>query len=217
MRGERTKDERQPGAAPGRSEATRARLLEAATRAFARYGLRKTSIDAVAELAGVSRQHVYNHWSSKEALFTAAVESLQVESLESALQSTREVRAAGGDAIDEVVAAVVRRTLAFADSLKGSPHLDELLDERNRLSGELLRKRRHECREKLAALVAERRSAGKFQLPRSESSARFIDDAFVFAAGLQGVGETDLERFCAHLERLLRLHVAGLHVAANSK
>lgn len=49
-------------------------LLGAAAQVFARYGYRKTSLDQVARAAGWSRQGLYVHFASKEALFQATVE-----------------------------------------------------------------------------------------------------------------------------------------------
>jgi TetR/AcrR family transcriptional regulator, regulator of autoinduction and epiphytic fitness len=48
-------------------------LLEAALTVFARHGYRKTSMDDVAQAAGVSRQGLYLHFETKEDLFRAAV------------------------------------------------------------------------------------------------------------------------------------------------
>ena len=50
-----------------------ARLLDAATRLFARFGFDKTSIDDIAREAGVSKGAVYLHWPSKDALFEATL------------------------------------------------------------------------------------------------------------------------------------------------
>lgn len=48
-------------------------LLEAALEVFARHGYRKTSMEDVAQTAGVSRQGLYLHFPTKEDLFRAAV------------------------------------------------------------------------------------------------------------------------------------------------
>src|SRR4051794_30101091 len=44
------------------------RLLDAATRLFARFGFDKTSVDDIARAAGVSKGAVYLHWPSKFSL-----------------------------------------------------------------------------------------------------------------------------------------------------
>jgi len=62
-------------ARPGRpkSEEKRAAIMEAATDLFLGRGLAATSMDAVAERAGVSKQTVYSHFGSKEELYGACI------------------------------------------------------------------------------------------------------------------------------------------------
>jgi AcrR family transcriptional regulator len=52
----------------------RATLLEAARGAFAEAGYHETSLDAVAERAGVSKALLYEHFSSKRELYVAILE-----------------------------------------------------------------------------------------------------------------------------------------------
>src|ERR1700722_18928046 len=49
------------------------RLLAAALRVFGRYGFRKASMDEIARSADISRQGLYLRFTSKDALFRAAV------------------------------------------------------------------------------------------------------------------------------------------------
>lgn len=63
------KDASGAGEAGGRREA----ILDAATGVFLRYGFRKTSMDDVARAVGLSRQGIYLHFASKEALFEAVM------------------------------------------------------------------------------------------------------------------------------------------------
>jgi len=56
-------------------------ILEAAARAFARYGFRKTTMGDVVREAGVARGTVYKHFSDKEELFQAVLGSEAAEVL----------------------------------------------------------------------------------------------------------------------------------------
>lgn len=66
---------RASGGRPTREEAVRrdARLLEVATRLFMERGFDGTSIDAVAETAGISKPTVYARYHDKRDLFTAVL------------------------------------------------------------------------------------------------------------------------------------------------
>lgn len=59
-----------------RGQATRAHLIEVATRLFATQGYDGTSIEAVLAETGVSRGSLYHHFPGKEALFLAVLEDL---------------------------------------------------------------------------------------------------------------------------------------------
>lgn len=56
------------------SEETRRRLMAAAMRSVARYGLEKTSLNDIAREAGCVRQTVYNHFKNADAVILAALE-----------------------------------------------------------------------------------------------------------------------------------------------
>jgi AcrR family transcriptional regulator len=59
-----------------RGQATRAHLVDVATRLFAANGYEGTSIKAVLADAGVSRGSLYHHFPGKEALFWAVLEGV---------------------------------------------------------------------------------------------------------------------------------------------
>lgn len=59
-----------------RGQATRAHLIEVATRLFAERGYEGTSIEAVLAESGVSRGSLYHHFPGKDALFLAVLEDI---------------------------------------------------------------------------------------------------------------------------------------------
>lgn len=71
-----------------RSEETRARLLEAASRLFSQYGYDATSVADLSLAAGVSKGAFYHHFSSKQAIFIALLESW-LDGLEIGFRETR--------------------------------------------------------------------------------------------------------------------------------
>src|SRR5947199_357141 len=59
-----------------RGRATRAHVIEVATRLFTAHGYDGTSIEAVQAESGVSRGSLYHHFPGKEALFLAVLEEV---------------------------------------------------------------------------------------------------------------------------------------------
>jgi len=61
------------------SKAKRQQIVKAALETFLQYGYEGTSMNRVAEKAGVIKQTIYSHFRDKEGLFTAIIESLTLE------------------------------------------------------------------------------------------------------------------------------------------
>jgi TetR/AcrR family transcriptional regulator, mexJK operon transcriptional repressor len=62
-----------PGRPPGGSELKKAAIVRAALRLFVQDGFARTSVDAIAEEAGVSKRTIYNHYGDKESLFVSVI------------------------------------------------------------------------------------------------------------------------------------------------
>src|SRR5215475_859122 len=61
------------GRPPGGSEDKRAAIVQATLELFLRDGYARTSVDAIAAEAGVSKRTVYNHYGDKENLFLSVI------------------------------------------------------------------------------------------------------------------------------------------------
>jgi AcrR family transcriptional regulator len=83
-------------------------VLAVALEVFGRYGFRKASLEDVARSAGISRQGLYLHFASKEALFRAAVR----QELDTALDEVSR-------RLDEEGAGLDRRVVAALDAWLG--------------------------------------------------------------------------------------------------
>lgn len=72
-----------------RGKATRAQLVQDATRLFASRGYDGTSIETVLAESGVSRGSLYHHFKSKEALFLAVMEDAGVRATQPTVEAMR--------------------------------------------------------------------------------------------------------------------------------
>jgi len=61
------------------AEATKARILEAAKREFAKNGLGGARVDVIAEKARANKRMIYHYFDSKEGLFQTVLENAYVE------------------------------------------------------------------------------------------------------------------------------------------
>jgi AcrR family transcriptional regulator len=83
-------------------EATRRAVLAAARAAFGSQGYAQTSVDGIAAAARVTKGAVYHHFSSKEALFRAVYDAVEIEALGRALAARDSER----PAVDQIVTMV---------------------------------------------------------------------------------------------------------------
>ena len=107
----------------------RDRILDAAMAVFRRHGFRRSSIEQAAEAAGLTRQALYHHFKSKEALFRAVIERLHENALAAEIAAANAEEKAGGSLADILIAGITTRLRLFIASFDGSPHIEELFSE----------------------------------------------------------------------------------------
>jgi AcrR family transcriptional regulator len=112
--------------------ARQAAIIEAATGIFLRYGFKKTSMDDVARAVGISRQALYLHFQTKEALFKAMV----AHALEAMRAEARSALAREDIDIEERVLGAFE---AMHGKGIGTEHLDELIATTAALVGPVVR------------------------------------------------------------------------------
>lgn len=96
-----------------RAERTRQRILDAAAQCFAASGFSRTTVEAIAASAGVSKALVYHHFRAKEAIFEELLERTLTEWAR--VGRIDEHLTAGATVVD-ALAGMVRASLAYARS-----------------------------------------------------------------------------------------------------
>ena len=186
----------------------KAHILNAAQVVFARHGFRQTSMSMVAEAAGLSRQALYHHFASKEALFAALVDALYEAGLEAARSAATRATGSAGDVIAGVL---IAQHQVLGSSLSGSPFMAELLEESARQCGPAVathtRRFDKELEALCARLIRERRLA-----VRSGTTARDVAELVTMAskgAKAQHMGDGDT-RYARALTRMISVICTGL-------
>nr|WP_161600633.1 TetR/AcrR family transcriptional regulator [Mycolicibacterium hodleri] len=112
-------------------EDPKAQIVEAGSRCLVKLGLERTSLSAIAREAGVSRQTIYNHFTSREEIIGAAIERAATEASTRIISEARKNSTAAGFVVDLCMAAIeeFRRNPAISPML---PALDDP-DARNRV------------------------------------------------------------------------------------
>ncbi|MBZ9937662.1 TetR/AcrR family transcriptional regulator [Mesorhizobium sp. BR1-1-16] len=155
--------------------AKRQSIIEAAEDAFASDGFAGASIDAIALVAGVARQTVYNHYRDKETLFAAVVAAMA----ERANAGFYRTLASFPDQPDDLAAALS----AFAERLirnclcnRDCDALRRLVERDGERHPALFATWRSEGPDRLAALIGDRLKGlaqeGRLELDLPERAAR---------------------------------------------
>ncbi|MFT4571033.1 MAG: TetR/AcrR family transcriptional repressor of mexJK operon [Hyphomicrobiaceae bacterium] len=192
-----------------RVEDTHRALLDAARSHITRYGYRRTSMQAVAREAGVSRAALYLHFENKEALFRSLANELQDQIYFAAKE------AAGTDlSLTEKLAAIFQAKMgAWGALLDSTEHGSELTDENNRLCGDLSAKSGARFRRLLASVIRDANKAKQIDL---RAVALSVDAAVgLVLAAVMGIeacagGRLSPAVYRRELSRMLAVIVRGL-------
>ena len=119
------------GATAASDPVKRDQILAAATRVFLASGYGGTSMDAIAEAAGVSKQTVYSHFGGKDALFGAIVRKKCGQLLEPLRMPPQTPRSPGGDP-QTVLSGVAQRFLELILAAENMAHYRAVVAESRR-------------------------------------------------------------------------------------
>ena len=97
----------------------RERILNSAANVFSQYGYRLASMELVAQACGLTRQALYHHFDSKEALFRAVIEAVHETALEAERAAAAREERAGKGLADVMVAQLQARYRYLFERLKG--------------------------------------------------------------------------------------------------
>lgn len=125
---------RRTGKPAERSEERRRRAVVAATELFHRYGFRRTSMDLLAEEAGLAKATLYAYFDDKEAVFRAVVEDVGDRILARATEASE----ADGTLTERLTAMLDAKIVHVFELVERSPHAKDIVEAQSRLSGEIV-------------------------------------------------------------------------------
>jgi len=184
----------------------RERIINAAFTLFGRYGFRRTSMEDIASEAGLSRAALYLQFRNKEDIFRDLAGGLHEEALlqaEAALDNAQPLA-------ERLRASVEAKTLRMMEIAYASPHGSELMDEKNRLCGDVATDSERRFQEMLTRAFSRADEAREIDLAMAGLSAPEAADVFSRAVqGLKGP-EVTTDAYRTRLASLVKVFVAGL-------
>ena len=131
----------------------------AATAAFLRYGFKKTSMDDVAQAAGVSRQGLYLYFDTKDFLFREALQYL----VSHMISTARSVAEDGNLSLRDRLLGVFEAVHGSAFQSASPEHAFELLQSAQSADGALLVQLDRDLMGIVAALLTEAGAADRWE------------------------------------------------------
>jgi AcrR family transcriptional regulator len=178
--------------APGSPQ--REAILMAATATFLRYGFKKTSMDDVAQAAGVSRQGLYLYFETKDVLFREALQYL----VSHMISTARSVAEDGNLSLRDRLLGVFEAVHGSAFQSASPEHAFELLQSAQSADGALLVQLDRDLMGIVAALLAEAGAADRWE-EAGVTVAELSEQLLMSAKGIKASVDT----LTAYRERML--------------
>jgi AcrR family transcriptional regulator len=188
-------------------------------RVFRRHGFRRSSIEQAAEEAGLTRQALYHHFPSKEALFRAVIERLYEQGLAAEITAAMAAEEEGLELAEILVAEIGARMQTMFASLEGSPHIEELFSEHLAQARDLYQSYSTRFADEIAATIARVCRKRKLTL---ESGITVRELARCVEMAIHGTKSAypsmqPLDAFLKQVETMLRMLIAGAMAPAAKK
>jgi AcrR family transcriptional regulator len=192
--------------------ASRERIIDSAAKVFGQHGYRLASMELVAQESGLTRQALYHHFPTKEALFRAVIEAVYESAFEAERAAGLKQEKAGKGLADILAAQLEARFRYLFELIKGSAQVEELLSEQQRQTRDLHQGFLDRKLSLIAGAIERASAAGKVVLRKGVTPAGLARSVELAAHGLD-LKKADASAF-ADLDRSLRLMVAGALAAA---
>ncbi|POM24533.1 HTH-type transcriptional regulator MtrR [Actinomadura rubteroloni] len=184
-------------------EDRRDEILTAAMKAFGHYGYRRTSMELIAQAAGVSRPALYQHFSGKEDVFRA----MGARMLDEVLDAARGAADAPGTLVDRLYA-VLSIKLAVVVGSVDAGHRTELLNEAGVIAADLL----VSFKDRFATLIEDLLAGAPGELNHLRKVMSAHDCAGLLLDTVVGISQADAPPEVLHrrLHQMVELTVFGL-------
>jgi AcrR family transcriptional regulator len=185
-------------------------ILTAAQTLFGHYGYRRTSIDDIAQEAGIAKGTVYLYFKSKDDIFRALSQQLSEQVL-----SAAEAAVHTNGPIEERLRRMLEAKFGFFFELvHRSAHARELIDAKNQLCADLFTQADRRYLRLLTDVIVTATAQGELHPDRvglePEAAAKLIIRCAVGNETSSAATPPSLAVFRRHLVELVRVLVVGL-------
>jgi len=185
------------------------RILDIAAAHIRRFGLRRTTVVAIADEAGMSHANVYRYFPSKQALLEAVTDHW-LKPLEGEIRDIGDGPDPADDKLERIVGAI---RVAYRSKLESDPHIFAAFVEATEKGLGIARRHRNRLQGELQRTLEEGMSSGTFaQVDQRRALALVFDSLhrFIHPIPVQMDSEVPRAQYDARFERVVRLVIGGL-------
>lgn len=184
-------------------ESAREQILDAALGCFTRYGYRRTSMELLANAAGMSRPALYQHFSGKEELFKAMGARL----LDGVIATAGRARDSGDSVADRLYQVLAAKLALFSGSVDGR-YRSELILEAGVVAADLLAS----FHERFIEIIVGLLTGARDELDLVDQVLPAREAAILLADALSGIEQESagVDTLHRRLRQLVDLTVRGL-------
>ena len=185
------------------------RILEIAAAHVRKFGLRRTTVVAIAEEAGMSHANVYRYFSSRQALLEAVTEQW-LKPVEAGIKEINDGPDPAYDKLERIIGAIQS---AYRDKLDSDPHVFTVFAEASEHGVSLARKHRNRIQAELQRVIEEGMSSGVFAQADHRRALALVFDAlhrFIHPNAVRLDADAPRGQLEARFERMVRLVLGAL-------
>lgn len=182
-------------------------ILDASLIRFSQYGLRKTSMQDIAENAGISRASIYSYFKNKDEIFRCVSIDVHEEAFRKASNLLGDTTQ--GDLRSRLATALYARHGRFLSLVLDSPQGAELEDEYSRLCGDVVSAYSKKFNDLLMLSIDAADGAGQLDLAGLGLSAERLATVLNLSAAGCKRGCTNMSEYSQRIADLVNLLISA--------
>ena len=190
------------------SDSTKDAILRAALTRFASYGYKRTSLNDIADEAGLSRPTLYSYFKNKEAIVRAVSQGLHdstLDNVEAALTNSTDLQ-------QRMVDGFWAWSEPFMRVLFGSPHGAELISAGGTMASDIAEGARSRFQALLVKHLKKAKRDGLIDLSAIQLSNEQAAEFLILALNGLSSGDADERTYKQRLATLVRLFLNAVSV-----
>ncbi|NKB33220.1 MAG: TetR family transcriptional regulator [Pseudomonadales bacterium] len=187
-----------------RTKAKKDTVFEAASTVFAQYGYRRTTMNDIAQAAGISRPALYLVFDNKENLFYELVTFRLNQAIDSAIVTLSK----NGNLKTRFIDALLVFEKVFYEPVSSSPHGEELMDTSQSLAADVMMKGFSRLVTALASVLREAEKSGEASFQNTPLTPKsFVELLLTALGGVKKKAKTTAE-FRKQTEQVAQIFLA---------